>query len=273
MTWSLAASVVVHLGVAAAFAKSLPALPDAPTSPASATTEMDLLEDQMDDDLSGPGASRATRAEVPGRPHALRSGPKHAARLQSRRDPRRANTARGVVTAPAEKPEASDDARGGDGGERAAPALDALAVARGDPEENAGLEDPLDRVLGLWAERQQLAAGAGAVDGLGSGTGGPGRGHGTDKSSPARLGGPVRWWSCPWPPGAGSLPIRHAVARLVVAVTSEGHARSAQVIDDPSGFGAGAKQCAMEHIYVSARDREGRAVPGTTLPFLVQFDR
>jgi hypothetical protein len=186
-------------------------------------------------------------------------------------------------------------------------AAESSAPQRDVPAWNAGLPagavDPLDHVLEMRAERNEreqageragvfapsrsartgpettvvvsspaFADGASLIEGFGAGTGGRGR-SGPDKSSRARLGGPVWWWFCPWPHDADALPIRHAAVKLVVAVRADGHATAARVVEDSPEFGAGARQCAMDHVYIAARDRDGRVVEGTTMPFVVKFDR
>lgn len=123
----------------------------------------------------------------------------------------------------------------------------------------AGVGDPLDRVL---AKLGPEAYGTGGADGPGSGRG--------DRSSPARLGGPVRW---PWPSEADALRVDHATVNVVAEVAANGRATAVQVLDDPDGFGQAARRCAMAHTFVARRDRDGRAVAGSTLPFLVRFDR
>jgi hypothetical protein len=133
-------------------------------------------------------------------------------------------------------------------------------TADGYPAIPTGAGDPLDRVL---AKLGPAAYGTGDADGAGAG-------RGRDRSSPARLGGPVRW---PWPHEADSLPIDHASVSLIVDVTAEGRATAVHVLDDPDGFGQAAWRCAMAHTYIAKRDRGGRAVAGTTLPFRVRFDR
>jgi protein TonB len=60
----------------------------------------------------------------------------------------------------------------------------------------------------------------------------------------------------------------------VVDTDADGTALSARIVDDPGfGFGEEAMRCAMSWRYVAARDRQGRPVRGSTLPFAVQFDR
>jgi len=304
MTWSAAASLLAHLGVAMAIAMPPRARRPEPPDPAVATAEVDVSEVEVRDE-SGFGANGSTPDEVPARSHAPRAGPERAARPQSRRNVRGAKAARVAARAPHEEPAAQDVMRT-ESAERQVDArapVDGAEAQRGAPRWDAvlpaGSGDPLDRVLGMRAEREQaadakgsvaqawsartettvvvsapaFADGASVTEGLGAGTGGPGRGPRADRSSPARLGGPVWWWFCPWPREADALPIRHATVKLAVAVTPDGHATAARVIEASPEFGPGARQCAMEHVYVPARDRDGRAAAGTTLPFVVKFDR
>lgn len=293
--WSSAASLIVHLCLAFAIAvPPLRLLPPEPPKPLPATTaEVEISQDELRDE-SGFGTNRSTPTEVAARSHAVRGGPERAPRLQTQRNARGATTGRPAATPSHEEPVAAAMAPVESSGVQ----FDAPLRNTGFP---TGIEDPLDRVLGMRAERDQvvdasaifaqtrsvrtgsettvmvsapaLADGAGLTEGFGVGTGGRRRWPGPDQSSPARLGGPVWWWYCPWPAEADALPIRHATAKLVVAVTSDGHATSARLIEDALGFGAAARRCAMEHVYISARDRDGRPVPGPTLPFVVRFDR
>ena len=261
---------------------------------------MDVSQDELRGE-SGFGANRSSPTEVAARVHTVRGGPERAPRLQTQRDARGATTGRpaaiplrAAIPLHEEEPVAAARAPVESSGIQ----LDAPLRNTGFP---AGTEDPLDRVLGMRAEREQVvdasamlaqtrsvrtgsettvvvsapagADGAGITDGFGAGTGGQRRWPGVDRSSPARLGGPVWWWYCPWPAEADALPIRHATAKLVVAVTSDGHATGAHLMEDVSGFGAAAQRCATEHVYISARDCEGRPVSGTTQPFVVRFDR
>jgi hypothetical protein len=95
----------------------------------------------------------------------------------------------------------------------------------------------------------------------------------SDQSSPARLGANVEW-HCPWPSSADAARIDHASVRLRAQVKADGQASSIAVLNDPGlGFGEQARSCAMGHVFVPARDKNGNATVGSTLPFVVQFDR
>jgi hypothetical protein len=91
--------------------------------------------------------------------------------------------------------------------------------------------------------------------------------------TPARLGGYVNW-NCPWPSQAEAAQVDHATVRMQALVTPEGRAKGFTVLSDPGyGFADQAKMCASRHVFQPAKDRAGRAVTGTSLPFSVQFDR
>ncbi len=93
-----------------------------------------------------------------------------------------------------------------------------------------------------------------------------------DRSSPARLGGSVRWL-CPWPKEA-EAEMRHMTVQIAADVRADGAPQSIRVMTDPGyGFGAAAQACAMRHTYVPSRDSAGREADGATMPFAVHFDR
>jgi outer membrane biosynthesis protein TonB len=81
-------------------------------------------------------------------------------------------------------------------------------------------------------------------------------------------------WNCPFPAESGAAQIDEAYVTLIVDVAVDGSARAVRVLSDPgSGFGREARQCAMSKRYVTALDREGRALSGTTKPIRVHFSR
>jgi hypothetical protein len=62
--------------------------------------------------------------------------------------------------------------------------------------------------------------------------------------------------------------------RLRASVRADGQATSVAVLNDPGlGFGDQARSCAMSHVFVPAKDKNGNPTNGSTLPFVVQFDR
>jgi periplasmic protein TonB len=64
------------------------------------------------------------------------------------------------------------------------------------------------------------------------------------------------------------------VVRAKASVRADGTPIAVRILDDPGyGFGSAARLCGLRHTYVPARDAEGGAVEGETLPFSVYFDR
>jgi protein TonB len=81
-------------------------------------------------------------------------------------------------------------------------------------------------------------------------------------------------WKCPFPPEANAEHINHAEVRVQAEVSETGAATAIIVLVDPgSGFGREARACAMRHTYQPALDHDGKPTAGTTLPFIVHFDR
>ncbi|MGO9832805.1 MAG: hypothetical protein ACLP1X_01180 [Polyangiaceae bacterium] len=262
--WSYAASFFAHLCFALVIAVPLRSLPRDPPKPPPATmAEVEVSQDEPRDE-SGFGTNRSTPAEVAARSHGVHRGPERALRLTSRRNAPEAVAAHLAPPSPRNEPIAQRSPEAyGEAVEAASVPVESLAAPYNVPLPNigfpGGIEDPLDRVLGKRADREPVAdvsafavqtqsvrtgpettvvvsgpagaGGAGPTDGFGAGTGGRRQWPGVDKSSPARLGGPVWWWYCPWPTEAEALPIRHAAAKLVVAVTSDGHATIARLTE------------------------------------------
>jgi periplasmic protein TonB len=85
---------------------------------------------------------------------------------------------------------------------------------------------------------------------------------------------PGRSWQCAFPPEADTDQIDFQVVPILVTVRPDGSAQSVKVISDPGhGFGRAARECALRQSYLPARDRQGRAVVGTTPPINVKFTR
>jgi periplasmic protein TonB len=94
-----------------------------------------------------------------------------------------------------------------------------------------------------------------------------------DRSRPACLGGAGEW-RCPFPPEADIAQVDDAFVTLQVDVAPNGAPSRVQVLSDPgNGFGREARRCAMGERYVTALDRDGTRVAGTTRPFRVHFSR
>lgn len=94
----------------------------------------------------------------------------------------------------------------------------------------------------------------------------------TAGSPPGVLGGSN--WQCLFPASADDDGIDRAAVLLFVAVDANGKARWVRLLQDPGyGFGRAAEDCAMKIRYAPARDKQGAAVPGTTPPIRVRFER
>ncbi len=119
------------------------------------------------------------------------------------------------------------------------------------------------------------AAVVGGVPGAtGTGKPAPPKDDGPDRSRAATVTSGSNWSSCPFPPEADADQVDYAVVTLVVTVRPDGSAQSVRVTQDPGhGFGRSARMCALAQRYVTALDRGGNPVAGTTAPIRVIFTR
>lgn len=102
----------------------------------------------------------------------------------------------------------------------------------------------------------------------------PPQDQGPDRSRAATVTSGSNWSSCPFPPEADADQIDYAVVTLVVTVRPDGSTQSVRVTQDPGhGFGRSARMCALAQRYVSALDRGGNPMAGTTAPIRVIFTR
>jgi protein TonB len=97
--------------------------------------------------------------------------------------------------------------------------------------------------------------------------------EGPDLSSAPTL-PPDRNWQCAFPPEADTDQIDFQIVPVLVTVRPDGTAQSVKIISDPGhGFGRAARECALRQRFTPAKDRQGRAVGGTTPPINVKFTR
>lgn len=81
-------------------------------------------------------------------------------------------------------------------------------------------------------------------------------------------------WTCPWPEEADDAEIDEQLTVVRVVVRADGTAESARAISGTEhGFGRAAVDCAMEHRYVPARDRDGASIRAESAPVHVTFTR
>lgn len=81
-------------------------------------------------------------------------------------------------------------------------------------------------------------------------------------------------WTCPWPEEADDAEIDEQLTVVRVVVRADGSAESARAISGTEhGFGRAAVDCAMEHRYVPARDRNGASIRAESAPVHVTFTR
>jgi periplasmic protein TonB len=95
-----------------------------------------------------------------------------------------------------------------------------------------------------------------------------------DRSRVPGLLGSVDWNDCPFPGEADAEQIDQAFVLIQVKVKPDGSPDNVSVLQDPGhGFGREARKCAMRKKYSSGLDPDGNAIPGTTKPFRVRFER
>ena len=81
-------------------------------------------------------------------------------------------------------------------------------------------------------------------------------------------------WDCDFPGEADRDNVNNAIVEMKVTVRPDGTAHSVDIVEDPGhGFARMASACALKHKFAPARDREGKAIWGTTLTFHVGFHR
>jgi hypothetical protein len=114
---------------------------------------------------------------------------------------------------------------------------------------------------------------SGIRGGTGLGRASPPKAAAPDRSRPAWLVTGVVW-DCGFPSEANPDKITYAAVQVAVTVRADGSAESVEVVDDPgNGFGRIARACALDHRFIPALDREGRAIQATTRPFTIGFRR
>lgn len=95
-----------------------------------------------------------------------------------------------------------------------------------------------------------------------------------DRSRKAGLLGSSDWTDCPFPAEADAEQIDQAFVLIQVRVKPDGNPETVTVVQDPGhGFGREARKCAMRKKFTSALDADGNAIPATTNPFRVRFER
>ena len=94
-----------------------------------------------------------------------------------------------------------------------------------------------------------------------------------DQSRTASLGGNAEW-HCDFPDEADTAQVDEAYVTLQADVKADGSPSAVRVLSDPgNGFGRQARRCAMNKRYVTALDRDGTPIAGTTKPIRVHFSR
>jgi protein TonB len=113
----------------------------------------------------------------------------------------------------------------------------------------------------------------GVPGGTGSPQAAPVQVQAKDLSRTASLSGSTNW-RCPFPAEADTAQVDEAFVMLQVDVRADGSASAVRVLADPgNGFGREARRCAMSTRFNASLDHDGNAVPGTTKPFRVHFQR
>lgn len=94
-----------------------------------------------------------------------------------------------------------------------------------------------------------------------------------DRSRPASLNG-ARQWDCGFPSSADVEGIRSAVVVLRIIVRPDGRPQKIEVVSDPGhGFGTHARNCAKQHRFQPALDRDGNPIKGSIGPIPIRFMR
>ena len=121
--------------------------------------------------------------------------------------------------------------------------------------------------------RGSIVATGGVPGGSGTPVAAPPKPLAPDLSRSAWLEGSTSW-DCDFPGEADRDRVNHAMVEMTVTVRPDGTAHSVDIVDDPGhGFARMASACALKHKFAPARDREGKAIWGTTRTFHVGFHR